>query len=472
MASFGVSLDTIEWVITAYMLAMAVMLPTSNWLADRFGYKLVYFCGLLIFTLGSFLCGMATDETFLILARVLQGLGAGCLMPVGMAIITREFPTKQRGLALGFWSISAAASVSFGPLIGGYLVDNFNWPLIFDVNVPVGAFGLLVTLLVQREYKNPNARSFDLVGFTMSIIFLPCILYALSQGNASTNSEGWSNPTILLLFAISAISLTIFIVNELNVEHPMIDLRLLKDSNFGLSNLIIFLFGMGMFGSTFLLPMYLQNSMGYTALQSGSVFLPVGILQGTMAPLSGIFSDRINPRVPIILGILLLALSFWINGFLSYLSERPYIMTSLFIRGFAMGILFTPLNSLALVNVKREKMGQASGLMNVIRQLGGSFGVAIFSTILTSRIIFHMVNYGQNIEQNSPLYQNISKTMAQYAIHSSYVSQQAYIEGIDDDFKVACLITFFCGIPIFFLKRKTKEPEKGMGKPVQLTQGK
>src|SRR5664279_3048679 len=138
MSSFGVGLDKIEWVLTAYMLSMAVMLPTSGWLADRFGYKRVYFFGLFLFTLGSLLCGMSPNEDVLIFSRVIQGLGAGCLMPVGMAIITREFPPEQRGIALGLWSIASAASVSFGPLIGGYLVNQYSWPLIFDVNVPVG----------------------------------------------------------------------------------------------------------------------------------------------------------------------------------------------------------------------------------------------------------------------------------------------------------------------------------------------
>ena len=154
MASFGVGLDKIEWVVTAYMLSMAVMLPTSGWLADRFGYKRIYFLGLALFTFGSFLCGKAGNEDFLIIARIIQGLGAGAIQPIGMAIITREFPPSQRGLALGFWAISAAASVSFGPLMGGFLVDNFNWQLIFDINVPIGIMGLLATVVIQREYIN------------------------------------------------------------------------------------------------------------------------------------------------------------------------------------------------------------------------------------------------------------------------------------------------------------------------------
>lgn len=167
MASFGVGLDKIEWVITAYMLAMAVMLPTSGWLADRFGYKKIYFAGLFLFTFGSMLCGMSSNENMLIISRIIQGLGAGTIQPLGMAIITREFPPQQRGVALGFWAIAAAASVSFGPLIGGFLIDSFNWQLIFDVNIPFGIIAMIFTIIIQSEYKNKRIRAFDLAGFIL-----------------------------------------------------------------------------------------------------------------------------------------------------------------------------------------------------------------------------------------------------------------------------------------------------------------
>ncbi|MGA1976585.1 MAG: DHA2 family efflux MFS transporter permease subunit [Bacteroidales bacterium] len=273
MASFGIGLDKVQWIITAYMLAMAVMLPTSGWLADRFGYKRMYFSGLLLFTTGSLMCGLSPNENVLIFSRVVQGLGAGTLQPLGMAIITREFPIKQRGLALGFWGIAAAASISFGPTIGGFIIDNFNWQLIFGINIPVGILAMIFTIIIQTEYKHPVRRRFDLIGFISVTIFLPITLYALSETTAATNSAGWHAPYILLCLAISAISLATFITTELTAEDPIIDLRLLSSHNFGLANIIMVFFSLGMFGSTFLLPVYLQNTMGYTALQAGSVFL-------------------------------------------------------------------------------------------------------------------------------------------------------------------------------------------------------
>jgi len=485
MSSFGVGLSTIEWVITAYMLAMAAMLPTSGWLADKFGYKRVYFWGLFLFTLGSLLCGLSNDEGTLIISRVIQGLGAGTVQPLGMAIITREFPLKQRGLALGFWAIAAAASVSFGPLIGGYLVDNFSWQLIFDVNIPVGIIALIFTVIIQREFVNPNARKFDYIGFISVIIFLPVLLYALSEGNAQTNSAGWTAPYILACFAISAIALAVFLTRELTTKYPLLDLRLLADRNFGMSNALMFVFSIGMFGSTFLLPLFLQNSLGYTALQSGAVFLPVGIIQGAFSPISGWFSDKISAKVPIIAGVGLLAFSFFLNSHLSFLTEHSYIMTSLYLRGLGLGLVFTPLSTLSLLTIPREKMAQASGIMNTVRQIGGSLGVALLSTLLTSRVNFHSQMYGNSIQSGSQTFQYVTKNMAYYiqqhgggsfttalkqgqSLLMSNVGTQAFVQGVNDDFLVAACISMLGFIPIIFLRSKKKALKSIENEPISI----
>jgi len=477
MASFGVGLDKIEWVITAYMLAMAVMLPTSGWLADKFGYKKMYFIGLVLFTLGSMLCGMSKNEDMLIMSRIIQGLGAGTIQPLGMAIITREFPPSQRGIALGFWSISAAASVSFGPLIGGFLIDSFNWQLIFDVNVPFGILAMLFTLVIQSEYINTRLRKFDWVGFISVTIFLPLTLYVLSEGNAATNSSGWHTPYLLAFAAIALIAFVVFLTAEFTVDEPLLDLRLLKNHNFGISNVILIIFSIGMFGSTFLMPVFLQNSLGYTALQAGSVFLPVGIIQGIMAPISGKISDKVNPKIPIIIGVVLLSFSFYLNSKLSWMTELNSIMASLYLRGFSMGLIFTALQTISLIEIPRDKMAQASAINNSIRQLGGSLGVALLATLLTTRITYHTQVFGTSVRQNSEIYQktiNGLKYHIQYDAGSSpsnaarqgqslllsNLGKQAYIDGINDDFLLAGLITLVGVIPIFFLHTKKSKLQK------------
>ena len=471
MASFGVGLDKIEWVITAYMLAMAVALPTSGWLADKFGYKRLYFIGLFLFTLGSMLCGRSSNENMLILSRVIQGFGAGTIQPLGMAIISREFPPNQRGIALGFWGISAAASVSFGPLIGGFLIDRFSWPLIFDVNIPVGILAMLFTIIIQSEYKNRKTRRFDIAGFISVTIFLPLTLYTLSQGNAATNPAGWHAPYILAFAGVALIALAIFITAELTVKEPLLDLRLLMNHNFGISNIILVIFSLGMFGSTFLLPVYLQNSLGYTALQAGSVFLPVGIIQGITAPVSGRISDKISPKLPLFIGVILFSFSFYLNANLSWLTEEKYIMFSLYLRGLAMGLMFTALTTVSLLEIPREKMAQASAITNSIRQLGGSLGVALLATLLTTRVNYHVQVFGGAVNSGSVAYHQTINKMNFHIQHEagsspaeanrqsqalllSNLNKQAYIQGINDDFLLAGLITLLGGIPIIFLHTK------------------
>ncbi|HUI31390.1 MAG TPA: DHA2 family efflux MFS transporter permease subunit [Candidatus Acidoferrales bacterium] len=471
MAAFGVTVDKIEWVATAYLLVLAVMLPTSGWVADHFGYKRTYLLALTLFTTGSLLCGIAWNENALIMFRIIQGAGAGFLMPVGMAIVTREFPPERRGIALGFWGIAAAASVSFGPLIGGYLIDNFSWHEIFYVNVPVGMVGVFATMVIQREYKTEHTRSFDFLGFVSMAVFLTFLLLALADGNASWNTGGWTSTFILTCFVLSGIGLLVFLLVEFTIKHPLIELRLLKDFNFGITNIILFIFGLGMFGSTFLMPLYLQNSLNYTPFQAGLVFLPVGILQGMMAPVAGFLSDRVDARIPATIGIILLGISLYLNYFLSLFSMHAQIMLPLYLRGFAMGMMFTPLSTLALTNVPKHKMAQASGLFNVIRQVGGSFGVAIFGALLTRRVIFHSASYANSVCEYSPAFKNTMYNLEHFSQHVvggsmyqcdvrgkalivNHIMQQAFVSAVNDDFLVAGGITIACLVPIFFLRRK------------------
>ncbi len=353
-------------------------------------------------------------------------------------------------------------------------MDNFNWQLIFDVNIPVGIIGLLATVIIQKEYKNPRTKNFDYVGFITVSLFLPLVLYALTEGTAATNSQGWKAPYILICFAISIVAFVLFIITELTVEEPLIDLRLLKNHNFYMGNIIIFIFSMGMFGSTFLLPVYLQNSLDYTAIQSGAVFLPVGIIQGIMSPISGLVGDKINPKIPIVIGVILLSFSLYLNSSLSFLTEHSFIMLSLYLRGLGMGMLFTPLSSISLLEMPREKMAQASGITNVIRQLAGSFGVAVLATLLTTRISYHSQMYGQAINAHSQTYKNVTAHITNHLVVDAGTSRalanneskgfivmqankEAYISGIDDDFLVASLITIIGLIPVFNLHNKRKQ---------------
>ncbi len=470
MGTLGASINTAEWVLTGYMLAIASILPAAAWLSDRFGYKRIYFLSLLVFTFGSFMCGNSTSIEELIFWRVIEGLGCGAIMPVGMAIVSNVFPPEQRGTALGFWAIASAASVSFGPSIGGYLVDNLNWNYIFYVNVPVGIIALFVTVVLQKEYKAETVQPFDIPGFITSGIFLPLFMYGLSEVNSSTNTQGWNSPIVLGSMWISAIMFILFIYIELTVKYPLINLRIFKDRNFTLANVMMFIFGVGMFGSTFLIPLYLQNNLGYSALQAGMFFIPVGIIQGFCSPTAGTLGQKINPKILIAGGLILMALSFYLNIFLSFLTEKWYIMMSLYLRGIGMGILFTPLLTLSLANIRIDMMAQASSLTNIIRQMGGSFGVAIFSHVLTQRTSYHTQRYSEALNYTGEIYHQTIDKLSAFALQTTGATEgtakslaeqlilerldlEAYIGGINDDFYIAFIVTLLCLVPVFWLRK-------------------
>lgn len=473
MGTLGADINVAEWILTGYMLSMASILPAAGWLSERFGYKKIYFLSLLLFTAGSFMCGSATTIEELIFWRVIEGFGCGMLLPVGMAIVSDVFPPEQRGMALGFWAISSAASVSFGPTIGGYLVDYMNWNYIFYVNIPVGIFALIVTAIVQREHVKGTKVSFDIPGFVTSAIFLPVFMFGLSEVNSSTNSMGWDSPLVLGCMWISAVTFILFLYFEFTVKVPLINLRLFADKNFAMSSLIMFIFGIGMFGSTFLIPLYLQDNLGYTALQAGLFFMPVGIVQGVASPLAGKLMQRISPKVFIISGVLLMASSFYMNFFLSFLTERWYIMVSLYLRGLGMGLLFAPLLTLSLANIRNEDMAQASSITNIVRQMGGSFGVAIFSHLLTQRTAFHTQRYSEALNYTGEMYHQTIHSLSQFIEHTAgktsgnakelaemlilkHVDLEGYISAINDDFFLAFIITLLCLIPVLFLKISKK----------------
>jgi DHA2 family multidrug resistance protein len=480
MATFGVSVDSVEWILTAYLLAFGVMLPSTGWFSNRFGHKRMFLIGLFLFTLGSFLSSLSPSLSILIAFRVIQGIGAGTILPVGMAIITREFPPEKRGIALGFWSVAASASVSLGPTIGGYLIDHYSWHTIFDVNIPIGVMGMAASFIVLREFLSEERPAFDIIGFLSLALFLTTLLLALASGNSDWNTGGWTSRFIIVNFGLAIIGFTIFLATEFTVDHPLIELNLFRSNNFALSNLVLFIFGFGMFGSNFLLPIYLQNSLGYTPLQAGLVFLPVGLLLGITAPIAGIFTDKFGGKIPATIGLVLLAYTFYDYSFLSYLSMKSQIMVPLYIRGVALGLIMAPLTTIAITDMPNRKMAQASGLINVIRQVGGSFGVAVFGTMLTRKTILHAAAYGQQINQYSDVFQNTVAKLKYFSIHATggtfsqaaskanallymHVQRQAFISAIDEVFLLAGVIVLISVVPVFFLKNVKRK--KGPGAP-------
>ncbi len=434
MSAFNIGISTTEWVVTAYMITMTIMLPSSGWIADRFGNKRIFILGLAIFTLGSWLCGRAGSDSFLIGARALQGIGSGMIQALSLAIVTREFPPKQRGLALGLWAVAAAASISFGPLIGGYLVDYYSWHLIFDINVPVGILAIVIALFIQKEWRSEAKGRFDWIGLVAVIFFMPMTIYALARGNSPTNPHGWASPDIIVCFCVAAVALVIFILRELRTAHPLLDIRLLGERNFGVSMAALFIFGIGMFGGTYLLPLYMQKGLGYTAIMAGSVFLPVGLIQGALSTVSGYLTRYLRTLPLIFAGILVMALSFYLASRFDAHTPHRHILTVLYIRGLGMGLTFAPLSFFSLRNLRQEEMAAASGISNSIKQLAGSLSIALLTTLMVSRTAVH-------------------------AARETAPQQQIYIEGITDDFTIVMVITLCSLLPFLGLLKRPKPHE-------------
>lgn len=428
MGAFHVGISTAEWVITAYMITMTIMLPTAGWLADRYGNKKVYIIGMFLFTLGSWLCGRAWTDWFLIGSRALQGVGSGMIQALGLAIVSREFPPEQRGTALGLWAVASAASISFGPLIGGYLVDDYSWHWIFDVNVPLGILAIAASVIIQHEWKNTTIGRFDWIGFVSVALFMPLSIYALARGNVATNPKGWAAPEVVGAFIVGGIALIVFVWNELRTKTPLLNIRLLGDRNFGVAMLVLMIFGIGMLGGTYLLPLYMQNGLGYTAIMAGMVFLPVGLIQGALSTVSGIVTRYIGSIPLMITGIVVMTLSFWLASRFTAETHHSAIMTVLYLRGFGMGLTFAPLNIFSLKHLEQKDMAAASGIANSIKQLSGSIGIALLTAIMTSRISYHT------------------------AAHDVAGSQtDVYIAGVTDDFFVVAVLTLLAMTPLLLL---------------------
>jgi DHA2 family multidrug resistance protein len=469
MASFGVTLSEVVWVSTAYLIALSVLLAVASWLALHFGQKRVYMLALLIFTISSYLCGIAWNLHSLIFFRIVQGIGGGVLIPVGMTLFSAEFPPEKRTMAFGFYSISVAAAISLGPSVGGYLLEKLTWGWIFFINVPVGLATWIGSFAIIKTSIGKKIETFDFWGLVFLTAFVVALLVGISSGNAPWNAEGWTSRYTITAFTISVTSFVLFVLAELKSKEPIVDLSVFKIRNFFLGNIVLFIFSFTLFGSSFLLPLYLQNGLGYSKIRIGMVLLPIGLMQGLVGPITGWLSKIISQRMLVMIGIICLGISYYFNAsFTLYTSESTMLWLFIF-RGVACALMFAPVVALTLGSVPEEKMAQATGLFTVQRQIGAALGVAIFETIFSMREIYHEAMYGIAVKQNSPIYQEITArledaarvnlgadgweiaTQVKHTILDA-IHTEVFIQSIDDNILIAGIITFFSCIPLFFIK--------------------
>ena len=471
MLSFGETISQVVWISTAYLIALSIALAMSGWLTEHFGAKQAFIVGLITFVFSSYLCGVAWNIESLIAFRVIQGVGGGILTPVGMTLFTTEFPKENRTIPLGFYSIAIAAAISLGPAVGGYLIELINWKWIFFINLPIGLVTFLfATAVLKRTYRK-EIHAFDKWGLITLTGFLVLLFVGISSGNAPWNAEGWTSKFTLVSFIVSGVCLVLFLAIEFSHPFPIVDLRIFRDRNFLMGNIVLFIFSFTLFGSSFLLPLYMQNGLNYSQIRTGLVLLPLGLSQCFFGALSGWMARKVPPMFLVLCGIIILGITYQYNSeFTLYTSERSMVWLFI-VRGAAMGFLFAPLLAITMGKITEEKLSQASGLFTVQRQIGAALGVAVFETIFTNRQVFHTAAVGGKIDTSSPAFEHVNQNIAQTSMadfgHSpiealataqqfilEFIQNKVFIQSIGDCLLLAGIITFFSAIPLFFLKKK------------------
>jgi EmrB/QacA subfamily drug resistance transporter len=378
-----ISQSELEWVVNGYALTFAVLMLTGGKLADMLGRRRIFIVGLTIFTASSLACGLATGAGFLIGARVVQGVGAALMNPATLSIITATFPPRQRGTAIGIWVGVSAMALAIGPLIGGILTEQINWSWIFFINVPVGIAGIVVSRLFIDETRDESKEQrLDLPGLISSAVGLFGLTYALIEGN----NFGWGSGRILASFAVAVLGLATFVLLEHRQRVPMLDLSLFKNSTFAGANVTMLLVALAMFGVFFFNSLYLGQVLGYSPIQTGATFLPLTVLIVFVAPLAGRFSDTIGPRWLMGAGLVLLSASLLSFSTLGVDSSFWDIVPGLILGGFGMSLAMTPTTAAAMGSVPVDKAGIGSAVLNSMRQVGGSLGIALMGAIVASSV--------------------------------------------------------------------------------------
>jgi len=389
---FQVSPATISWVATSYLLSVAVFIPLSGWVGDRFGAKRAFLVALFIFTAGSALCGLSPTLWALIAARVLQGAGSGLLIPVGAAMTLRAFPLSERARVSAIITVPAVVAPALGPVIGGYLTQYQSWQWIFFINVPLGVAGLALGMRFLREYAVAGTGKLDLAGFGLGALGLAASIYALSQSGV----YGVSDTRVVASGLIGAVALVAFILVERATAHPLIDLGLFRDSLFSVGALVLFCVQASFFGVVFLLPQLLQAQRGLHPLDSGLATFPTAIGIMLAAPFVGWLYKRVGPRRLALSGALLAALTALALRQMT-LDTNLWVIRALMLPfGAAFGLVFIPLQAASFARISAERMGQATAAYNAIRQVATSFGVALLATILSNQLAAHGAIMGQH----------------------------------------------------------------------------
>jgi DHA2 family multidrug resistance protein len=476
--SLSAGQDESTWVLTSYLVSNAIVLPLSGWLSSIIGRKNFYMGCVALFTVSSFLCGLAPNLATLIVCRVLQGAGGGGLQPSEQAILADTFAPAKRGMAFAVYGMAVVTAPAIGPTLGGWITDNFTWRWIFFINIPVGILSILLTsrLIQDPPYfrrRKLSETKIDYIGLGFVALGLGTLQVVLDKGQ---RDDWFESNFIVTLSLMSAAALIFVIFWEWRHKDPIIDLHLFRDRTFGVSNLLMFMLGFALLGSTLLLPLFSQTLLGYTAQQAGLALMPGGFVIILLLPLVGFLLSRYTPRWLLLVGLLVLSFSlFHMTGFDLDIDFRT-VATARMVQAAGMAFLFVPINTAAYAFLPRDKNNAASGLMNLARNIGGSVGISVVTTMLDRRAQVHLTNLSSHLSPTNPALQSMIQGAAgamrargasaagasqqAYAMIQGVVARQATMLAYIDCFWLLG-VAILCMVPMVFLMKKSK-PGGGM----------
>lgn len=473
--NLGATLEDVAWVVTGYAVANVIILPMSGWLGSRFGRKQYFITSIIVFTIASFLCGNSTGLNELILFRILQGLAGGGLISTSQAILVETWPREQIGTATALFGLGAVVGPTVGPTIGGFITDHFTWRWIFYVNIPVGTLAAFCAYTFIRETpKEAKGRPIDWWGIALLAVSVGSLQTILEKGE----SEDWFAKTYILVLTVAAIlGVLLFIWRELSIDHPIVNFSIMRHRSFAVGMFTSFVLGFGLYGSVFVFPVFCQNLLGFSAQQTGELLFPGGLCTIVMMPFIGKMLNRgIPAQFMATIGMFLFFVFTTMLSNSTLESGQSDVLVPLLIRGVGMALLFVPLTTLAIADLKGPELGQGTGLNNMMRQLGGSFGIAVLTTIIHIRSAKHRSDLLSNINPYNSAF-TIRLNMLQHAFMAKGKSaldalQMAYmaIEGAvtrqsllltyDDAYWISGLVMLF-SIPLLYLqpfKKAAKMP--------------
>jgi DHA2 family multidrug resistance protein len=472
--SLSAGMDEATWVLTSYLVSNAIIIPITGWLSSVFGRKRYLMFSITLFTLSSLACGAAPSLQMLIVARILQGLGGGGLQPLSQAILLETFPQEEHGLAMAVFGMGVVLAPILGPVVGGWITDNWTWRWVFYINLPAGLLAIVLAffLIHDPSYIRRARMKIDYWGLSLIAVGLACLQIVLDKGER----EDWfASGLIITLSIIAAAALTLFVIVELHTKHPVVNLRVFKDKAFTAGNGIIFFGFFCLFGSFVLLPLYTQNLMGYNATWAGLVMGPGGAASLMVMPIAGALMKKgVKPRFLLSLGLIVMAFSLFLMSKFNLEAGFLHIAAPRFIQGFGIGLFFVPLAGATYMNIPREEMGNASGIFNLIRNLGGSFGVAACATILAQRAQFHQTFLTEHVTPYSESLRMFASRLGEalpgHGIGSNLsdphflgvvyqeVLRHANMLAFNDTFRLFAFLTIMLPPLTFFMRRAKGAP--------------